>query len=69
MLVFDDVILRQCSKEELASLLMVAENHKVESQRDYSSENKESIKTYLQKIKQQEEDECQSQQELEKRFM
>lgn len=69
MIVFNDDVLRKCNKEELASLLQVANAHNVVSFTDTANENREVIKSYLQKRKQQEEDELLYIQELEKRFM
>lgn len=69
MLVFTNDVLSQCSKEELASLLQIATAHNVVSVADKTNENREAIKSYLQKRKQQEEDELLCIQELEKRFV
>lgn len=69
MLVFNDEILEQCSAKELASLLQVATAHNVVSTTDTARENREAIKSYLQKRKLQAEDETLYLQELEKRFV
>jgi len=69
MLVFNDLILKECSASELASLMQIADAHGVQAVVDEMAQNREAIKDFVQRRAKEEEDDAAYQKQLESSFM
>ena len=69
MLVFNDLILKECSASELASLIQIADAHGVQAVVDEMAQNREAIKDFVQRRAKEEEDDAAYQKQLESSFM
>lgn len=69
MLIFNDLILKECSAGELASLMQIADAHGVQAVVDEMALNREAIKAYVEKRSKEEAAEADYQKQLEAGFM
>lgn len=69
MLIFNDLILKECSASELASLMQIADAHGVQAVVDEMAQNREAIKAYVEKRSKEEAEEASYQKQLESSFM